>query len=171
MSRLALLDSELVRWLQPVGCYQLLYAQVEAGHREVSALAMVLFNIFINDMVGIECTFSKLEDVDLSGAVDMTEWVTSGETWTSLRRAHEYLIRFNKSKHNVLHRAIPNGSRLGEVMENSPVEKDLRIIVDEKLDVSQKYVLAAWKVKSILVCTKRWLGVQGRRLSPSARLL
>ncbi|GAB0205575.1 mitochondrial enolase superfamily member 1 [Grus japonensis] len=123
------------------------------------AFDMVLHSILATKLEsGIECTLSKfVDDIKLTGAIDSLEVRHAIQRdFDSSCKSHEVQQGQVQAPATGSGQGPQNQYKLGdEWIESSPTEKDLEILVDEKLDMSQQCVLAAQKANHILGCIKR----------------
>jgi len=126
-------------------------------------LGPMLFNIFISDLDdGIKCTLMKFaDDTKLSGEVDTSEGkailqenLDRLEDW-----ANKNLTKFNKDQCKVLCLRKHNPGvqqRLGSTRQESrSVERDLGLLEDQKLNMSEECAAAAKKANRMLGCINK----------------
>ncbi|KAJ7428128.1 hypothetical protein BTVI_01280 [Pitangus sulphuratus] len=137
-----------------------------------SILSPVLFNLFIGDLdEGAECLLSKVVDnIKLGGVVDIPECCAAiQKDLDRLERwAEKNHLKFSRGKCSVLHLGRNNPmhqDRVGaDLLESSSVEKNLGVMTDNKLSMSQQCALVAKKDNGILGCIRKTIASRSREV-------
>ncbi|KAJ7415266.1 rna-directed dna polymerase from mobile element jockey-like [Pitangus sulphuratus] len=138
----------------------------------------VLFNFFINDLdTRLEGILSKFaDDTKLGGAIDSLEGREALQR--DLNKLEDWAItnpmKFNKGKCQILHLGWGNPGYLyrleNKMLESSTTERDLGVLVDGKLNMSQQCALAgpggwARRANCVLGCIRQSIASLSREVT------
>jgi len=145
---------------------------VTSGVPQGSVFVPVLLNLFTNHLdEELECTLSKFaDDTKLGGVTDTTESCAAiqRDFHRMESRVQRNLIKFNKGKCRVLHLGRNNPMhqyRLGvDLLESRSVERDLGVLVNDKLTMSHQCALVAKAANGILGCIKKSVARRSREV-------
>uniref|UniRef100_A0A803T8E9 Reverse transcriptase domain-containing protein n=1 Tax=Anolis carolinensis TaxID=28377 RepID=A0A803T8E9_ANOCA len=148
------------------------WKEVTSGVPQGFILGLVLFNIFINDLDGgLEGTIIKFADDTKLGGIANTPEERSRiqnnldrlERWAETNK-----MKFNRDKCKILHLGRKNEMqryRMGDAWHNSSTcEKDLGVLMDNKLNMSLQCDAAAKKANGILACINRSIVSRSREV-------
>ncbi|PKU49532.1 rna-directed dna polymerase from mobile element jockey-like [Limosa lapponica baueri] len=140
-------------------------------HNILIVLGPVSFNTYINDLdEGTECTLNNFaDDTKLGGVADTPECCATIQP--DLDRLESWVeknpMKFNKGKCRVLHLRRNNPIhqyRLGvDLLKSSSAERDLGVLMDNMLTMSQQCAMMAKKANGLLGCIKKSMASRSRK--------